>query len=53
MPSVASTMRKGGLHWLTFPARGGVYSPDWMVDALCEVVGAKIAKYAAKPSWNV
>lgn len=50
MPSVASTMRKGGRHWLTFPARGGAYSPDWMVGALCEVVRAKIAKYTAKPS---
>jgi len=50
MPTVESTMRKGGRHWLTFPARGGAYSPDWMVDALCEVVHAKIAKYAAKPS---
>ena len=48
--SVASTMRQGGLHWLTFPARDGAYSPDWMVDALCEVVGAKIAKYATKPA---
>jgi hypothetical protein len=50
MPSVASTMRKGGRHWLTFPASGGAYSPDWMVDALCEVVRAKIAKYSAKPA---
>jgi hypothetical protein len=49
MPSVASTMRKGGRYWLTFPPRGGGYSPDWMVDALREVVPAKIAKYAEKP----
>lgn len=25
-------------------------SPDWMVDPLCEVVRAKIAKYTAKPA---
>jgi hypothetical protein len=50
MPSVALTMRKGGRHWLTFPARGGAYSPGWMVDALCDVVQAKIGKYAAKPA---
>jgi len=42
-------MRKGGPHWLTFPARGGAYSPEWMVDALCECVKAKTIKYAAKP----
>jgi hypothetical protein len=29
--------------------RGGAYSPNDMVDALCKVVEAKIAKYAAKP----
>ena len=28
----------------------GAYSPDWMVDALCECVQAKIAKYGSKPS---
>lgn len=50
MPFVASTMRKGGHDWLTFKPRVGEYSPDWMVDALCEVVRAKIAKYAAKPT---
>ena len=48
--AVASTMRKGGLHWLTFPARGGAYSPDWMVDALVECVSAKTTKYFSKPS---
>jgi hypothetical protein len=41
--------QKGGLHWLTFPMRGGAYSPDWMVDALVECVTAKTAKYSAKP----
>jgi hypothetical protein len=48
-PPLTSTMRKGGLHWLTFPARGGAYSPDWMVDALVQCVTAKTTKYAAKP----
>ena len=49
-PSLPSTMRKGGRHWLTFPMRGGSYSPGDMVDALCEVIQAKIAKYSAKPN---
>jgi hypothetical protein len=52
-PRVASrptTMKKGGLHWLTFPMRGGAYTPEDMVNALVEVVEAKIAKYAAKPA---
>jgi hypothetical protein len=49
MPSAPSTMRKGGIHWLTFPAPGGAYSPDSMVDALVEVVEAKVAKYTSKP----
>jgi len=48
-PSRPSTMNKGGIHWLTFPMRGGSYSPNDMVDALFEVVQAKIAKYSAKP----
>lgn len=48
-PSRPSTMNKGGLHWLTFPMRAGSYSPNDMVDALFEVVQAKIAKYSAKP----
>ena len=48
-PQLPSTMRTGGLHWLTFPARGGAYSPDWMVDALVQCVTAKTTKYAAKP----
>lgn len=43
-------MLKGGLQWLTFPLRGGPYSPDWMVNALCECIAAKTAKYAAKPT---
>lgn len=48
-PALPSTMRKGGLHWLTFPARGGTYSPDWMVEALVQCVTAKTTKYVAKP----
>ena len=48
-PALPSTMRKRGLHWLTFPATGGAYSPDWMVDALVQCVTAKTTKYAAKP----
>lgn len=50
IPSRPSTMEKGGIHWLTFPMRGGSYSSNSMVDALCECVQAKIAKYPAKPS---
>lgn len=46
---MSSTMRKGGRHWITFPARGGMYSPDWMVDALVQCVTAKTTKYPAKP----
>ena len=49
-PHSASSMKKGGLHWLTFPAGGGAYSPDSMVDALCECIEAKTKKYAAKPA---
>lgn len=49
IPSRPTTMEKGGLHWLTFPMRGGAYSPNWMVDSLCECVRAKVAKYPAKP----
>jgi hypothetical protein len=41
------------LHWLTFPARAGSYSRDWMVDALCECINAKTTKYAAKPTGMV
>jgi len=41
--------QKNGLHWLTFPMRGGAYSPDWMVDALVECITAKTTKYQAKP----
>jgi hypothetical protein len=40
---------KGGIHWLTFPMRGGNYSPDWMVDALVECVTTKTTKYSVKP----
>jgi hypothetical protein len=47
---LASTMRKGRLDWLTFPARGGAYSPDWMVDALAECITQKTKKYSAKPA---
>ena len=36
--------------WITFPCRGGAYSPDWAVDALCANINAKIAKYSAKPA---
>jgi hypothetical protein len=50
MTSIPSTMRKGGIDWLTFPMKGGAYSPDWMVDALYECVQAKIAKYVTKPT---
>jgi hypothetical protein len=49
-PSIPSTTRRRGLHWLTFPMRGGAYAPGWMAGALCECVQAKIAKYAAKPA---
>jgi hypothetical protein len=38
------------LGWLTFPCRGGAYSPDWAVDALCANIGTKIAKYPTKPN---
>ena len=47
--SVPSTMRKGGAGWLNFPMRGGAYSPESMVDALAEVVQAKIREYVARP----
>ena len=49
-PAMASTMRKGELHWITFPARGGAYSPDWAVDSLVQCVTAKTTKYVAKPT---
>jgi hypothetical protein len=48
-PQIASTMRKGGQHWLTFPGSGGMYSPYTAVDALYDCVEAKIEKYSAKP----
>jgi hypothetical protein len=41
--------RKREIHWLTFRASGGDYSPDWMVDALCEGIEEKVQKYSAKP----
>jgi len=50
IPSLPTTMKKGRLQWLTFPMRGGAYSPNWMIDALCECVQAKIAKYPVKPT---
>jgi hypothetical protein len=50
IPALPTTMEKGGLHWLTFPMRGGAFIPTWMVDALFQCVQAKIAKYPAKPS---
>ncbi|MGA2715436.1 MAG: hypothetical protein ABSG41_20240 [Bryobacteraceae bacterium] len=49
LPSRPSTMKKGGVHWLSFPMPGGNYSPDWAVDALCECIEAKVAKYGGKP----
>jgi hypothetical protein len=49
-PSLPLTTPKGHQGWLTFPPGGCPYSPDWMVDALCERVQAKIAKYRSKPS---
>lgn len=49
-PSLAFTMPKGALDWLTFPARGCFYKPDWMVDALVECATAKTTKYSAKPA---
>ena len=38
-----------GCDWLVFPARGGFYSPDPMVDALLRIITKKIEKYEAKP----
>ncbi len=49
MPTVAPTMEKGKLGWLTVEPRGGPYSPDDMVDALCDRVQDKIAKYPSRP----
>lgn len=36
--------------WLTFPYRGGFYSPEWAVDALCGNINKKIEKYLVKPT---
>lgn len=47
-PALPLTMRKSGRDWLTFPARGGAYSPDWMVHSLVQCVTAKTTKYAGK-----
>ena len=47
--ALTATMRKCGSHWLTFPVRGGAYSPDWMVNTLVECVTAKTTKYVVKP----
>ena len=49
LPSRRPTMEKGGLHWLSFLMRGGGYSPEWAVDALCEVIEAKVQKYKVDP----
>lgn len=49
-PTSRSTTESPALGWLTFPCRGGAYSPDWAVDALCANINAKIAKYRAKPT---
>lgn len=37
-----------GCDWLVFRARGGAYSEDPMVDALCALITKKIEKYEAK-----
>lgn len=44
------SMRKGSVHWVTFPARGGAYSPDWAVDALVQCVTVKTTNYPSKPA---
>ena len=35
-----------GADWLTFRARGGAYTPDWMRDALLNNIKRKIEKYS-------
>jgi hypothetical protein len=49
LPSRQSTMQKGSPHWLSFLLSGGAYSPEWAVDALCEVIEAKVQKYKVNP----
>ncbi len=39
--------RATGVQWIRFPARGGFYSSQLMVEALLENLRKKIAKYAA------
>ena len=48
-PRVGRTKTKGQIGWLTFPMKGGVDSPDSMVDALFDCLQAKVNKYSAKP----
>jgi len=48
-PAVPATMTKGSTGWITIEPTGTQYSPDEMVDALCECAQAKINKYPAKP----
>ena len=48
--SDVSTVRERSVEWLTFLPRGGAYSHEWMVDALCNVIRAKVDKYSARPS---
>jgi hypothetical protein len=52
LPPRCSTMEKGGLRWLSFPMGGFAYSPEWAVDALCEVIEAKVQKYKVNPMGN-
>ncbi len=48
MPSVASTMEKGKPGWITVEPPGGNYGTEIMVDALCDVIEAKVKKYVGK-----
>jgi hypothetical protein len=48
-PRMGRTGSKGRIGWLTFPMKGGAYSPDSMVHALYDCIQAKINKYSAKP----
>lgn len=48
MPRLTTASSAPG--WLTFPCRGGSYSPYWAVDALFENINTKIAKYLEKPT---
>ena len=49
IPGLAISMEKGSAGWLGFAPTGGGYSPDRMVNVLCDRVRAKISKYADKP----